>query len=704
MIDNLQTIGRIEISQADCRRLDRATDLEWIETNGLGSFASGTVSGAHSRRYHGLLDLALRPPVGRVLTLAKLEDNICLAGREMPLGCNVYKSTTVHPEGYRLMTGFALSPWPVWSYEVLGLRLRREVIMLHERQGVLVRYTPVFAPGEEPETVLLRFRPLFAWRNHHAIERENPRREIELEHAGEGERRFVAKARTPLAPITARNSRPGEPDLIVPPDLALQVQSTHDLLLMPEPCWYFDFSYGVEAHRGDPTREDLHSPGEVFVEIPAGETFSLWVGLDALPESVTTKPETLQALVDAELERRLALIVPKHENNPTACRLARAADQFIVRRGPGLSSVIAGYPWFTDWGRDTMIGLPGLCLATGRFAQARAILLAFAGLMDKGIIPNRFPDETELPEYNTVDATLWMFEATSRYVAATGDKAILKDHLYKVFSESVAWHERGTHYDIQMDPADGLLRATSRGIQLTWMDAKMEETVFTPRYGKPVEINALWVNALRLLQGWAGEMGDAATVARCERIATLATESFNRRFVVPGLAGLADVVDSEGPGTYDGKLRPNQIFAVALRHTPLDPKHFGTVVDAVASTLVTPRGLRSLSPHDPQYKPNYSGDRFTRDASYHQGTVWSWLIGPYVDAYFRAYGRNAETARHAAHLLHPLVLHLEEGGLGQIAEIFEGNPPHHERGCFAQAWSVAELLRIMVDYDLFPEA
>lgn len=692
------TVGRLVIGQADCRRFDRSSELEWLEANGLGSFASGTVSGAHTRRYHGLLCAALQPPVARVLTLSRLEDNVCVAGREMALGTNVYKSTTVHPEGFRLLKSFELDPWPVWTYDVLGMKVQREIAMIHERQGVFVRYSSINEDQESPEPLMLRLRPLFAWRGYHDIKREAPEREVALERADGSDRRWIARAARNHTPRSIGESR--HPEIAVPADLKLHFESSHPLLVLPEHHWYFDFSYAIEAHRGDPTREDMHSPGEIFVEVPPGESFTIWIGLEPLSNAEPSADLHNQAL-QAERERRCALAVPQYESSPVGCRLSRAADQFIVRRRKDLYSVIAGYPWFTDWGRDTMIALPGLTLTTGKTDVALKILTAFSSVMNKGIIPNRFPDENDIPEYNTVDATLWMFEATARYVNATGDWHSLEHCLYRSLCDVVEWHTRGTHYNITVDPADGLLRGESRGIQLTWMDAKADDTVFTPRYGKPVEINALWVNALRHLESWAHRFGDVAMAQRCEALAEKASESFNLRFRIPGLPGLADVVDGDGPGTYDGKLRPNQIFAVSLPHTPLAPEHFGSVVDAVAASLITPRGLRSLSADDPQYKPVYAGDRFSRDASYHQGTVWSWLIGPFIEAYFRTYGQNLETRRHAWHLVSPLILHLEECGLGQISEIFDGNPPHAARGCFAQAWSVAELLRVLVEYNLF---
>jgi predicted glycogen debranching enzyme len=377
-------------------------------------------------------------------------------------------------------------------------------------------------------------------------------------------------------------------------------------------------------------------------------------------------------LREQEARRRRQI---KGEGDEFTQALRLAADQFIVRRADSCS-VIAGYPWFSDWGRDTMISLPGLALATGRFAEAKAMLREFARHVSQGMLPNRFPDHGEAPEYNTVDATLWFFEAARAYVAASGDSAFFHDDLEAVFRDIIAWHERGTRYGIRTD-ADGLLRCGEPGVQLTWMDAKVGDWVVTPRYGKPVEIQALWYNALKVMEEFTG---NAAYGERANQVAA----SFNRQFWNDAAHCLYDVVDGD---VRDGSIRPNQVFAASLHYSMLSPERAAAVLETVRRELLTPFGLRTLSPYDPRYRGVYAGGVAERDGAYHQGTVWPWLIGPYVEAWRKVHGAEPD-------VLGDLKEHLLTNGVGQIPEIFDGDTPHLARGCFAQAWSVAELLRV----------
>jgi predicted glycogen debranching enzyme len=366
--------------------------------------------------------------------------------------------------------------------------------------------------------------------------------------------------------------------------------------------------------------------------------------------------------------------------------LVRAADQFIVKRG-NFETIIAGYHWFSDWGRDTMIALPGLTLVTGRFETARNILLAFQQVVDRGMLPNRFPDTGEQPEYNTVDAALWYFEAIRAFLEYTGDYAFVQERLYSTLKSILDWHLRGTRYGIAMD-SDGLLRAGEPGVQLTWMDARVDDHVVTPRHGKPVEIQALWYNAIVFTQHLAKEFHDEDTELFLRELSALTSRSFNEQFWNDGAGCLYDVVDG---GARDASIRPNQIFAVSLRHSMLSLERSRQVVEVVQRELLTPLGLRSLSPKDPAYRPRYEGGPASRDSSYHQGTVWTWLIGPFITAYVKVFGRSEQW-------FEAFQQHMEtEGCLGQISEVADGEAPHHPGGCIAQAWSVAELLRALTE-------
>ena len=394
-------------------------------------------------------------------------------------------------------------------------------------------------------------------------------------------------------------------------------------------------------------------------------------------------------LMSAAIERREELVSRVPKASGFVRELVLAADQFIVTRGNG-QTVIAGYPWFSDWGRDTMIALNGLTLAAGRPEIARSMINEFSKHISQGMIPNRFPDEGEEAEYNTVDATLWYFEAIRAYIAATGDNKIIKGSLYKKLANIIDWHLQGTRFNIHVD-TDGLLYAGEPGVQLTWMDAKIGDLVITPRTGKPVEIQALWYNALRIMSDLSLVFGTNADTDKFDDLADMCRQSFNAAFWNEDEDCLYDVIED---GTRDGSIRPNQIFAASLPHSMLDDAKARQVVDRVAADLLTPVGLRSLSPADPRYCPVYIGSPFERDSAYHQGTVWAWLIGGFVDAYRRVYPDDIARVDEIIAGFEP---HLSEAGLGQVSEIFDADPPHTPRGCFAQAWSVAELLRVAVD-------
>jgi len=639
-----------------CRDFDRAVSKEWLETDGLGGYACSTIIGANTRRYHGLLIAALRPPTERTLLLSKLEETLAVGDLEYDLSCNQYPGA-IHPQGHLHLRTFRLDPFPTFVYEVgSGVRLEKTVAMCHGRGLTIVRYRLVAGGG----TVGLIVRPLVNCRNHHHLTRENPHFSTAAQVSG-------AKDVVTLQPYPHA------------PALHLYVSGSY---FEPWGHWYHNFEYREEAARGLDYREDQYSPGFFTVELEEG---------DACYVLASTEPPRgadPEALLAGERRRRAALAPAWAEEGLRT--LARSADAFLVgapEAGAGQPhGVIAGYPWFEVWGRDTMISLPGLTLVTGRPQAAASVLRAFARQASQGMIPNRIPDRGEQPDYNTVDATLWMFWAAHKHLDYTGDRELVEGELLPLLLDIIEWHMRGTRYGIGV-AEDGLLRAGGRGTQLTWMDAKVGDWVVTPRHGKPVEVNALWHHALRFVEGLgARHAGPPAEEVR---------RRFEERFWNEEVGHLNDVVDGDAPA--DASLRPNQIIAVSLPYPALEGERARQVVDLVRRHLLTPYGLRTLSPHDPRYCGRYEGDVRQRDGAYHQGTVWAWLLGPFLTAYVRTAPNPAAARREARRWLAPLWDHLQEAGLGHVSEIFDGDPPHRPRGCIAQAWSTAEVLRAAIE-------
>jgi predicted glycogen debranching enzyme len=655
----------IKFARESLQDLDKSLSREWLETNGIGGFASSTVAGLNTRRYHALLVAATRPPVGRLVLLAKLEETILIDGRAYELSCNQYPEA-IHPKGHLFLKEFRLDPFPTFVYEVEGIEFEKTVFMIHGQNSTVVRYR---ARGlSQHARCALVVRPLIAFRDYHATTREN----------GALNRRLLSsQGLVTVAPYE------GMPALYI----------SHDGREADEsPYWYKNFEYREERERGLDFVEDLYSP------------FALKFDLDnrsqaAIIASTEPKDAFLASRYElAELERRLS-VMHAGPGEGLVHQLMAAADQYIAARG-NQKTVIAGYHWFSDWGRDTMIALPGLTLVTGRAEVAKSILLEFSRYIDRGMLPNRFPDAGEEPEYNTVDATLWFIEAVRALLHYTNDHQFVRANLYGALNEIIDWHARGTRYGIRVDE-DGLLDSGEEGAQLTWMDAKVGNQVVTPRRGKPVEIQALWYNALSVMERLAREFGDAEGERRYGEMARRAKKSFNKLFWNADAGCLYDVISGDGR---DGSIRPNQIFAVSLTHTMLSREKARRVVEAVEAHLLTPYGLRSLAPSDPQYTGRYEGDMRSRDFAYHQGTVWAWLMGPFITAYVKVNdGKRAGRARsRAAEFLSEFAKHLNEAGLGQVSEIFDGDAPHAPRGCIAQAWSVAELLRAAIE-DVFEQ-
>ena len=644
-----------------CGDLAAAERREWLCANGLGGFASGTVAGTLTRRYHGLLIAALAPPLGRTLVVAKLEEDVTYGGAAWALGANRWVDGGVAPQGFRDLERFRLDgTTPVWTFACGDALLDKRVWMEPGANTTYVRYE--VRRGAAPLTLTLR--ALVNYRDYHATTR------------GDGWAMDVTRVDGGLR---VRAFDGAAPVRLLAPGAEVGADP---------PAWYRRFALLRERERGLDAEDDHLHAGTFRATLRAGERLTVVLSTEAAPSTDGERAWQRRQAHEADLLARWTGGWPGAATAPDwVRRLVLAADQFVARRPlagePDGMTVIAGYHWFGDWGRDTMIALPGLALATGRPELAVRVLRTFARFVDQGMLPNRFPDGGETPEYNTVDATLWWVEAIRATHAATGDDALLQD-LYPMLETVVDWHRRGTRYGIVQDPIDGLLRAGEPGVQLTWMDARVGDWVVTPRMGKPVEINALWYNALRALAGFARRLRRPA--APWDDAAERVRAGFARFWYERG-GHCYDVV--EGPDGDDPALRPNQILAVSLPESPLPPAQQRSVVDVCARHLLTSYGLRSLAPGDHAYRGRCAGDQYERDGAYHQGTVWGWLLGPFALAHARAHGDPAA----ARAFLEPMAHHLEDFGLGSIAEVFDGDAPFTPRGCIAQAWSVAETLR-----------
>ena len=650
----------VDFGRDICGELPAAEQREWLVTNGIGGFASGTVAGLLTRRYHGLLMAALKPPLGRTLLVSKFEETAEYAGRPYAFGANRWTGGTLDPQGFREIERFRLEgTTPVWTFACADTQLEKYIWMQPGANSTYVEYRLV-----RGGPLRLELKALVNYRDSHANTHAGDWR-MNIEPVERGLRVTAFDGATPYYLLSTSAS----------------VEPAHK--------WYRNFDLAVERERGLDDREDHLHAGTFRATLQMGGSLTLVCSTDA--DAELDGRVALEARLTAEqslLSRWAASQSALAAHAPAWVRhLVLAADQFVVKRPladvPDAHSVIAGYPWFGDWGRDTMIALPGLTLVTGRPEIARSILRTFARFVDRGMLPNVFSDASDEPEYNTVDATLWYFEAVRQYFAATGDLELLRE-LFPVMTEIVEWHVRGTRYQIHVDPADGLLHAGEPGVQLTWMDAKAGDWVVTPRIGKPVEINALWLNAQVTMMQFARALG--RPVDAYESMAKRARAGF-QGFCNEPEHYCFDVLD--GPVGHDASLRPNQIFAVSLPESALAPEQQRAVVDACATLLLTSHGLRSLAPSHPRYQGHYAGSPRERDAAYHQGTVWGWLLGPFVLAHLRAYGDPAL----AATFLEPMAQHIKTHGLGSASEIFDGDAPFTPRGCPAQAWTVAEVLR-----------
>ncbi len=658
---------------------DAVLRREWLLTNGLGGFASGTLAGSVTRRYHGLLVAALPAPLGRTVMLSRLHETVTTNdGSTYLLNIQELENNQLDNAMCRCIQSFRLDMGlPVWTYQTPRFKLEKRILLIRNKNTLLVNYSLVEADSE----VILELRPAVHFRPLEAAVNED------VVASGD----YIVSSKDNIYQITGGDY----------PPLSLKIidaESTFNV----DNHRRDDIHFRLEFERGYASTGNHWSPGFFKFAIQPGASASI----AATTESPQDIPNDFAQAYAAELERRNDLLaaVPAITREPICAELVLAADQFIITpggrikeaeraraAGEDVKTIIAGYHWFTDWGRDTMISLEGLTLTTGRHREARYILRTFANYVRDGLIPNMFPEHDNTGLYHTADASLWFFHAVHRYVKATGDKETLAVILPKLIS-IVDHHLAGTRFNIGVDPTDGLLRQGEEGYQLTWMDAKVNGWVVTPRRGKAVELNALWYNALCLLANWLSDAQDERAVTLREHAAR-ARESFNQRFWNAASGYLYDVID--GPEKLDDSCRPNQILAIALDNPVLDRAYWESVVNKVREQLLTPVGLRSLSPEHPDYKQNYDGDLFTRDAAYHQGTVWAWLIGPYIDAWIKTYPEQQKNVRA---LLANFEAHMNEAGIGTISEIFDAEEPYTPRGCIAQAWSVAEVLRCWASY------
>lgn len=645
----------IRIGPDQCRDFAAAASREWLVTNGLGGYASGTVSGVNTRRYHGVLVAAIAPPAQRMVLVAALEEWLLVPGSDpRPLASQEFWDGTVFPEGFRSLDGFALDGMlPIFSWTIGSRTVQKRIWMEHQVNRTVISYRLLRGPAAR-----LRVRPLYAHRDYH--QQRHGQGAFTMAETADG---WVIDAEGVRSYLEVRPS----------PSMASR------------PDWYWRFLHRVERERGLDDEEDLFTPGVVDVPLADGADVVVVAGTESLPPG-WNPDESLLAARSRQLPGQ-----PGGPRSELAAQLMVAAEQFRVVRGvvaPNRAqeerTIVAGYHWFTDWGRDTTISLAGLTLATGAVAEARAILATLISYLDAGLLPNRFPDAGGPIEYNTIDATLWLFQALHAYLERTADWTLIAERLSSL-EEIIEWHVRGTHHHIQVDSGDGLLAGGEEGMALTWMDARLADWVVTPRRGKPVEVNALWFNALQLMSDWCARAQRPSQ--RYRQMAMQARESAAVRFWDPDLGYLFDVIDS--PDGDDASLRPNQVIALGLAYPLIEGEHARHALDQVTAHLLTPYGLRTLSPDDPRYQSSYRGDQRARDAAYHMGTVWPWLLGPYLDAVKRL---DADPrASHA--VLEPFTEHLHEAGLGTVSEIFEPEPPFRPVGCIAQAWSVAELLR-----------
>ncbi len=649
-----------------CRDFNNATQYEWVESNGIGGYASSTIIGANTRRYHGLLVAATQPPAARVMLLAKVEETIAIDGVKYDLSCNQYPNA-IFPEGNMYLKEFRLTPFPKFIYEVKGVTVEKSVMMVHGSNTTILSYN-IYAGSEE---VLLSVRPLVNFRDYHGLTlyEEGLRCDCDVY---EGAIRLTPRSHFP--------------------PLFLY----HNAASFNESKYYYkNMEYQEEAYRGFDCHEMLYNPGYFVYNVDDGDNCVFVASTESYEEIDTVE------LMQKEISRRSKLLRDVSFGNNALDPLVIAADSFVCD-GPrkGLRVIAAGYHWFSVWGRDALISLTGLTLSTKRFDTARSLLSTIASYASEGMLPNRFSEDRNEPEYNSVDAALWFFYAVHKYLQYTGDIAFVERELLTALTKIMHHYTAGTRFGIRED-ADGLITFSNGDIPITWMDVRIGDAPLIRREGKVVEVNALWYNALRVMADVAGRLGmgkeEDAYLKRAEKT----KKSFQKVFWFEEGGYLYDYVDGK---TRDSSMRPNQVFAVSLPYGVLTKAMEKQVLAKIDEELLTPYGLRTLSPKDPRYHGTYRGAVEARDSAYHQGTVWAWLIGPYVDAYLKVNGSSKETADACAKVLAPLIDHTRQAGLGSVSEIFDGNPPFHPRGCISQAFSVGEVMRACFETQIGIEA
>jgi predicted glycogen debranching enzyme len=685
-------LRRVDLAVDRDARMQQLLDTEWIVTNGLGGYASSTTAGVITRRYHGLLVAALPNPLGRMVMLNHLGECVTADGSTAALNAEEREPGRIDSMlGERVVAVRLEAGLPVWEYQWNGVRLEKRILMPHRQNSVHISYRLV----DGPSSARLELVPAVHFRGY-----EDPVNNT-----------TYLPSKVPYAMTMAGGVHEIAVEGPLPP-LRLTIAGANEQRFIADEHMTSELLYRVEESRGYEFRGTLWAPGHFEITLERDVAVTLIASVESEEVMLALSADDAS---QCELERRRRLVssAAPQAQDETGAELVLAADQFIITpagrvadatraaaMGNEIRTVIAGYHWFTDWGRDTMISLEGLTLTTGRQREAAFILRTFAHYVRDGLIPNMFPDGSNEGLYHTADATLWFFHAVEAYLRRSGDEATLT-HLLPVMLHIIESHLKGTKFGIGVDRRDGLLRQSAEGYQLTWMDAKVDGWVVTPRRGKAVEINALWYNALRLMEGWLETVRGPHAAAAVHGHAERAYESFNKRFWMPDKGYLLDVIDGEHG---DSPLcRPNQIFSISLDHPVLERSRWESVINTVQSRLLTPFGLRSLAPGEPEYKRQYFGDLRSRDAAYHQGTVWAWLIGPWVDAWLKLHPEDRVGARR---FLDGSVAALNDFGLGTIGEIFDAEPPYMPRGCIAQAWSVAEVLRCWVKTapDLAPAA
>jgi glycogen debranching enzyme len=619
---------RYIFNEVQCQNLAFSGLKEWVLPNGIGGFAMGTIAGINTRRYHGLLIAALNPPTDRTLLFAAIEATVQVGNVKMPLSNNQYPGA-IYPEGYQYLRKFELGEAAHWTYKKASVTIKKSVKTVHGHNKVEVSFENL---GLRMATIILR--PLVCFRDFHSnfSERISYPNSIEL----------------------------GASETVIEEDGHSLVFSHPAAERVPVHGWYYRFEHARELERGLDPRDDLYCPFELRYEVPAGEKITL-----------SAEVKGYEADVQPPLRAR---------ENSISSDFEHAARAFIVK-SENRTSILAGFPWFSDWGRDTMISLPGICLVTGHFSEARQILRDYASQLYQGLIPNRFVEKGERADYNTVDATLWFGNAIYKTLEAEWDEEFAKE-MFGCLTEIVDWHQKGTLYGIKVDPVDGLLFQGEDGTQLTWMDAKIGDWVVTPRHGKPVEINGLWINLLRVTEGLAVRLSNESK--HYKKAAELAEAHFDAKFWHPVRGHYLDTADPA-----DATLRPNQLIAMSLPFSPCKPEHAKLALKVVEKHLVTPFGLRTLGPEEPGYVGRFKGPMATLDACYHQGTVWPWLFGPYITSLVKYVGSKSE-ARKRLKMVKEMIA---DCGIGGISECYDGDEPHTPGGCPWQAWSVAEILR-----------